>query len=205
MRTKSLITLSLLAMAATACGGTKNRGLESVHQPIVTRTNYVYDVSASAGGEETARLADWMAALKVGYGDRIAVDDGGNSAAREEVAGLAARYGLLIDPVAPVTPGQIAPGMVRVVISRSKAEVPGCPDWSRQAQPEFGMHAMSNFGCANNANLAAMVANPEDLIEGRGAASAIDADVSNKAIRTFRTAPTTGTQGLKNQGTRSGQ
>jgi pilus assembly protein CpaD len=204
MRTKSLITLSLMAMAVAACGGTKNRGLESVHQPVVTKTNYVYDVSANAGGEETARLADWMAALKVGYGDRIAVDDGGNSQAREEVAGLAARYGLLIDQVAPITQGQIAPGMVRVVISRSKAEVPGCPDWSRQSQPEFGMHAMSNFGCAANSNLAAMVANPEDLVQGRDTGSAIDGDVSNKAIRTYRTAPPSGVQGLKKE-TRSGQ
>ena len=38
--------ISILALAAPAlllggCGGTMNRGLESVHQPIVSRTDYV--------------------------------------------------------------------------------------------------------------------------------------------------------------------
>ncbi len=41
-------TIPLIALVAlAACGGTKNRGLESVHQPVVHRTDYVYDVPAS--------------------------------------------------------------------------------------------------------------------------------------------------------------
>ena len=54
-----------------------------------------------------------------------------------------------------------------MVVSRTRAEVPDCPNWSVPSQPNYNNRTMSNFGCAVNSNLAAMVANPEDLIHGR--------------------------------------
>ena len=163
-----------IALAVSACGGTANRGLEFVHQPVIARTDYVFDVNASGGGisgEEAGRLSGWFQSLRLGYGDRVSVDSSnayGDQGARDAVASLAARYGLLLDRSAPVTAGQIAPGNVRVIVSRVTASVPGCPDWSRSSQPEFGGNSMSNYGCATNSNhIAAMVANPEDLDSGQ--------------------------------------
>ncbi len=203
MRNIRLLPLLALGLSLAACGGTKNRGLESVHQPVVTRTDYVYDVPAGLNGEDERRLSGWLESLRVGYGDRISVDDpSGNPASRNGVAAVAARYGLLVDEAAPVTEGEVAPGTFRVIVSRSKAEVPGCPDWSRASQPEFGANTMSNYGCATNANLAAMVANPEDLIIGRGS-SVADAQTAGKAIKSYRTLPPTGAQGLSKENTRS--
>jgi pilus biogenesis lipoprotein CpaD len=50
----------------------------------------------------------------------------------------------------------------------------GCPDWS-QSTVNYGNAMHSNYGCATARNLAAQVADPEDLIHGHGAPSP-DAD-----------------------------
>src|SRR5690606_41740108 len=77
------------------------------------------------------RLAAWFETLYLGYGDRIALDSPiANGAVNEDVAALAGRHGLLHTEGAPHTPGQLQPGTVRVVVTRSLAHVPGCPDWS---------------------------------------------------------------------------
>ena len=204
MRSLHLLPLIALSLSLSACG-TKNRGLESVHQPVVSRTDYVYDVPAYLSAQDQTRLAQWFESINIGYGDRIAIDGAeGDSATRSSVAAVAARYGLLLNDVAPVTEGQIAPGSARVVVSRAKAEVPGCPDWSRTSQPNFNQHSMSNFGCATNSNLAAMVANPEDLVNGRAGNGPSDAQTGSKAIKSYRTTPPSAAQGLKSESTRSG-
>jgi pilus assembly protein CpaD len=80
------------------------------------------------------------------------------------VAAAASRFGLIVQDTAPVTQGEITPGSFRVVVSRTKADVPGCPDWSRSSVGNYTGDAPSNFGCATNASLAATIANPSDLI-----------------------------------------
>jgi pilus assembly protein CpaD len=184
------------ALLLGACGGTANRGLESVHQPVVSRADYAFDVGSGPDGlapGEAQRLGAWMGSLKVGYGDRIAIDDPSRDAAtRADVAATAARFGLLISDEAPVTSAPIANGTARVVVSRARAYVPGCPDHSRMYQPDFEGHTGSNQGCAVNSNLAAMVANPTDLVRGEGTRSLYDPAVAAKAIDRFRKAEPTG-------------
>lgn len=180
-----------------ACSGTQNRGLESVHQPVVSRTDYVFDVNTAGRGlapGEAQRLAGWMASLHLGYGDHVTVDDPNASGGgvRDDVAAQLARYGLLLSDDTPVTGAAIAPGMARVVVSRTKATVPGCPDFSRVGQPEFESNTSSNQGCAINANLAAMVANPVDLVRGQPGADTIDPASATKAIDLYRKAAPTG-------------
>jgi pilus assembly protein CpaD len=204
-RALKLAPIFALSMVA-ACGGTQNRGLESVHQPVVHRTDYVYDVPATGlAATDKDRLDGWFQTLHVGYGDKIAID-GADAGSRRDVQQIAARYGLLLDSTAPVTTGEIAPGQVRVVVSRAVAEVPGCPDWSRTSQPEFNANSMSNYGCATNSNLAAMVANPEDLVRGRTDGSVSDATMGGRAINALRKATPTGQGGapLKTESTRNG-
>jgi len=110
---------------------------------------------------------------------------------------------LLIDAAAPVTSGEIAPGKVRVVVSRTSANVPSCPDWSDKAGNDLNSNTMSNYGCAINSNLAAMVANPEDLVYGQRATGANDASTASKAIKTYRDRPSTGAGTLKQESSRS--
>lgn len=204
------LVIALLPVAALAgCQGTRNRGLESVHQPVVDQTDYAFDVAVTPNGlapGEAERLDGWLSSLRLGYGDRVAIDAASADAvaARDTVRREVGRYGVLLSDVAPVTPAPVTPGTLRVVVSRMRAFVPGCPDHSKIPTTDFESNTNSNFGCAINSNLAAMVARPEDLIHGRSDGDVVDSAVASKAIQTFRKAPNTGAQELKSQSTTSG-
>ena len=201
LKFRSALALSL-GLALSACGGMpSNASLESVHQPIVSRTNYTLDLTSGPGGlsiPEQRRLAGWFEAMDLRYGDRITIDDPLLSGAtRSSVEAVAARHGILVGGEAPVTPGQVMAGSVRVVITRSTATVPGCPDWSAQSDANLRNGTSSNYGCASNSNLAAMVADPEHLIEGARGTGATVVASGTKAIDTLREAKPTGANGLK--------
>lgn len=190
------------ALALPGCMGTSNRGMESVHQPVVRRTDYALDLRTDGGGlapGEPGRLAGWFDAMRLGYGDRVAVDGGDASAdaARAEVGGVVAGYGLLVLDAPPVSGAPVAPATVRVVVSRMSASVPRCPDWSRNSSFDFSGNTSSNFGCATNTNLAAMVASPGDLVRGKTDDGGSDPALSYKAIDSYRKAPSTGANGIK--------
>ena len=193
-----LILASLVpALLLGGCMGTENRGLESVHQPIVRRSDYAIDLGVSGGAlarGEQQRLAAWMTTMRLGYGDRIAIDDPAAEApqARADVAAVVAQYGLLLSVDAPATPAPLTPGSIRVVVSRMRADVPHCPDWSRDSTNDLTANTSSNYGCAINRNLAAMVANPADLVRGAPGTGTVDAAVSYKAIDTYRKKAPTG-------------
>lgn len=185
------------AFAVAGCSGTANRGVESVHQPVVTRAAYAFDVAAGPGGlapGERARLAGWLETMRLRYGDEIGID-GGDGAVQADVAAEAARVGLLLADSVPPTTGAIVPGTVRVVVSRMTASVPGCPDTSRTYQPNFDARTSSDFGCATNSNLAAMVARPGDLVLGQSASATTDTMVNSKAVDALRRAAPTGSGG----------
>ncbi len=190
-----------LGLALSACGGMPtNRGLESIRQPVVERTNFTLDVQAGAGGlsiQEQQRLAAWFETLDLRYGDRISIDDPMMSqATREAVSKLAGRHGVLVEESAPVTAGYVEPGAARVVVTRSTASVPGCPDWSDTSDANFNNATRANYGCATNSNLAAMVANPEDLITGQKGTGETVVTTSSKAIASYRKQAPTGEGGL---------
>jgi pilus biogenesis lipoprotein CpaD len=56
---------------------------------------------------------------------------------------------------------------VEVVLERYVVTLPACPDWSRESGTDFANLPHSNFGCASQANLGLMVAEPRDLVRGR--------------------------------------
>lgn len=207
MRRALSAALLATAFALGACGPV-NRGVESANQPVVSRTDYVFDVGSDAltQGDGQGRLDAWFGALDLAYGDKVALDDPtpyDHRAVREAVAAVLARHGMLLSDATPVTAGQIDAGKVRVVVSRASAHVPGCPNWDRPSQPEFAASGMSNYGCGVNANLAAMVANPRDLVQGEASAET-DARSTVRGIKTYRELDPTGKQGLKIESTKTG-
>ena len=190
-----------LALALGACGGiAENRTLYSQKQPVVERTNYTLDLQTGGDGLspiEQQRLAEWFETIDLRYGDRVAIDDPAmGPATRDAIASLVGRHGLLLAEGAPTTEGFIAPGSARVVVTRSSASVPGCPDWSAKSDINYANGLYPNYGCAINSNLAAMVANPEDLIKGQEGTGETVVATSTKAIDSYRSAPPTGEQGL---------
>ena len=194
------IALSL-GLGLAACGDTpNNRSLYSTKQPVVERHNYTIDVAAGAGGlpvPEQQRLAEWFETMNLRYGDRVAIESAiPSDAAREDIAALAGRYGLLLSEGAPVTDGFVEPGKVRVVVTRSRAHVPGCPDWSEKFASNIENTTSDGYGCAINGNLAAMVADPQHLLHGAEGSGETVVMSSTKAIETYRAAEPTGKDGL---------
>ena len=162
-------------LTLSGCGNmASNRGLDSVHQAVVSRSNYTLDLNAAGGSlpaQEQRRLAEWFQAMELGYGDRVSIDD---------------------------------PAGRNVVVTRSTAEVPGCPDWKTKLEMNYRNATSSNFGCAFNANVAAMVANKEDLVRGEPGALTTSTQRSDTAIKQYRETPPTGAQGLKQGATQQG-
>lgn len=198
----SAIALSL-GFALAGCGGMPtNTSLYSVKQPVVERANYTLDVNTNQSGlsiSEQQRVYGWFETMDLRYGDRVTIEDpSSNPAVTQAVNDLAGRYGLIVTGVAPTTAGVLQPGQARVVITRSSASVPGCPDWSAKSDMNYGNATSPGYGCAINSNLAAMVANPEDLLEGQSGTGETVVSTGTRAIQSYRDASPTGADGLQN-------
>lgn len=192
MRIVSMALITALGLSVTACGSnTANRSVYSERQPVVSKSNFVLDLSAGNGGLSTAeqnRLSGWFDALELGYGDRVSIDDpsySNSAVAKAAVENIVASYGLLISETAPVTEGNIPSGQMRVVVTRTTASVPGCPDFSHRSHTDFQARTSANYGCGTNSTLSAMIANPEDLVRGQNA-DGEDQSQASKAIRAYR-------------------
>tara|TARA_R110001606_G_scaffold109151_6_gene234691 strand:+ start:6774 stop:7373 length:600 start_codon:yes stop_codon:yes gene_type:complete len=192
MRIVSMALITALGLSVTACGSTTaNRSVYSERQPVVSKANFVLDLSAGNGGlsaSEQNRLSGWLDALELGYGDRVSIDDPSYSAsslAKTAVENIVAGYGLLVSETAPVTEGNVPVGLIRVVVTRTDASVPGCPDYSYRSHTDFQARTSENYGCGTNSTLAAMIADPEDLVRGQNADGEDQAQAS-KAIRAYR-------------------
>lgn len=198
---KNIATWTVLALASSlagcAGGATSNTSLDSVHQPVVRNSIYQFDVAASNGElapSEQGRLQGWLDTMGVRYGDRIAIEDPsvyGASAARATVRSMIGRRGLLLSNDVPVTTGAVPEGHLRVIVTRASASVPGCPNWDSKFAANIVNATSSNYGCASNSNLAAMVADPNDLIRG-ARNDRTDPSAATRAIRTYREKPQSG-------------
>lgn len=202
---KTFVALAAIGVAAAGCARPEvvakhNPTLYSVHQPVVQRSDYMLDLTTGPDGlsaVEQARLDGWFGALRLGYGDRISIDgaDYGAADVREDVARVAASYGMLVSDGAPVTTGAVPPGSARVIVSRATASVPGCPDWAYAELTGAPISTDSNYGCATNQNLAAMIADPNDLISGRTGDGSSDAAAAVKSIKAYRDRAGSGASG----------
>jgi pilus assembly protein CpaD len=208
IRLTTFAAVAALAVGASACAPTtseltaaSNPSLSSVHQPVVERTDFVLDLSTSGDAvpeAELDRLDAWFHSIDLGYGDRISLDEPRgypSPGARADIARVAAEYGLLLSDGAPVLSGFVQPGTIRVIASRATASVPNCPVWAETGITPT-VNTSTNYGCAINSNIAAMVADPQDLVHGRDATTVGSATTAGRAIRTYREREPTGRQGL---------
>ena len=208
MRSKFVLLALSSALAGCATADQPDRGLASVNVPVVTTADYVFDAAAPGGAlapGEADRLRGWFQGLGLSYGDTVYVDGGYAPAARVQVASIAGRFGMLVTAGAPATVGMVQPGAVRVVVARRRAEVPNCPNWSRLSSPDYANRSMSNYGCSVNSNLAAMIANPEDLLHGREGTGVTDTLTASRAVELYRTTPPSGSKGLQDVAPKGGK
>lgn len=210
---KKIATFTLLALilplaACNSPAGYANRSLESIHQPVVSSSTHHLDLAAYGGdisSSEAGRLQGWLEALGVRYGDQVTVQDGsayGSPTALATIRRLLAKQGAVLSGVSEDAAATVGQGNLRLTITRSSAQVPGCPDWSTRYQADPYNSTSANYGCATNSNLAAMVADPNDLI--RGAKTGDDnAQHGVKAVKTYREKALTGAKELKENATSS--
>lgn len=213
-------TLAALLAAGTVLAGCQsspngpitaanNPSLYSVHQPVVERTDFVLDLDASGDAlspSEQARLLGWFRSIELRYGDQLFVEEARDyptPGARAAIAGLVGESGLFLRRGAPVAAGSVAPGTIRIIASRSTASVPSCPDWSA-TDALSNSNTSSNFGCGVNSNIAAMVANPNDLVFGQQPGVNGTGAAASRAVRVYRERQPTGSQPLTSPSTRSG-
>ena len=198
------LALGLVLAGTPATAGRKiERGVEPVHQPVVDRTDFVFDLandgSGTLGADDARRLDTWFRALNLRYGDHVTLAGAGTGsrAVQDGVAAIVARFGLLVEGEAPVTAGEAPAGGLRIVVSRSIAGVPGCPSWRDRAEANFHGGLSDNYGCATALNLAAMVADPRDLVEGREPGVDDMNVVNGKAIKAYQDKAPTGAGALR--------
>lgn len=200
LRTAAALTFGIALAAGSPAPAKKlkpvNRGLEPVNQPVVERTDFVFDTVPDGynglSRDEKLRIRDWFDAIRLGYGDRVYIlgdATGGRGAISGGIADLVESYGLLVTERAPATLAAAPSGAVRITVSRFTATVPGCPDWRNHLDTDFQGGLSYDYGCATNGNLAAMIANPEDLIHGRTPTADHQNTVRDRAIKAYRAGP----------------
>ena len=185
-RSKTLIATAALLLAA--CGAQGTRDLGDTHDPIIAdrmlRQQEIPVVRET--GEPTSdgleALDGFLARMGAGYGDRIAIAGGTAQARRAVVRHLRLRGFFRSRDM-----GRGAAGTLRVELSRIVLTPPACGDWSDTAEPDHANLPPRNFGCANQSNLARMLADPHDLFSPDSGPYAGDGQRQAAAIGALRT------------------
>jgi pilus assembly protein CpaD len=148
--------------------------------PVMPKENKVelvtldHDVHFAKGTKtvavnEATGLADFLRDSAIGDGDTATVDNprGASSLATARraavVAELKRNHVNAVQASAAAAPSD----SVRIHVSHAVVIAPRCPDWSKPEADNPANSPSSNYGCATEANLAQMVANPADLVRGR--------------------------------------
>jgi pilus assembly protein CpaD len=137
----------------------------------VQLASFDHDIHFARGAKsltsaQAAELRYFLRSNGIGEGDSVVVEGSGVSAltgARQ--AGVMGELKQLRVDAAAGTDAKLAADSVRVHADHAVAVAPPCPDWSKPEADEPNNRTSSNYGCATEAILAAMIANPADLVK----------------------------------------
>ncbi len=177
MKTLLAFTASIAVLGTlTACQTPASASAEvsSEHVPVVSQQYLTHDMAFGPRGDLSAaelnELDQWFESIDVRYGDRVSVDQTGageNPLRKAAISRVLGTRGLMLASESPATAPAITAGTVRVVVVRATASVPECPDVDNAPNPDPTVSKTSNYGCATSSNLAAMIADPNDLLSGK--------------------------------------
>ena len=192
-----ILAVACLAAALAGCASAPEQHLdqertsEAPNAIEVSVTHRTLAVHFEPG--ETAPRPKDIAALNVllatgdiAPGDEVRIERAASVIADARARALAsalARQGLRPTMVAP---GGAPEGEIHLVVEHAAATVPRCPNWTKPPGNDFNNTLHSDFGCATALDLAAMVADPRDLIEGRPLAPVVG-DVAIWPMHRYRT------------------
>ncbi|WP_224406665.1 CpaD family pilus assembly protein [Afifella sp. IM 167] len=180
-----------LALAASLLAGCQSRNINAAdlerhdyrlrHPIMVSEEPETLDIPIGMrGGHLSAELKDAIYDYALGYRDdgigavTVQVPSGsGNDIAaaaasraiRAAVIEAGVEPGLVRVAAYPSMPERVAP--VRLSYLKVKAVTPDCGAWPKDVTATMDNRNYYNFGCASQQNLAAMVANPADLVRPR--------------------------------------
>jgi len=181
-RTKLTIALAFGA-AATACAtapaprapdGRPVPTTADLHRIKVAQIGESLDVPIADGvlNDRTLRaIADFASQYRlIGHGPlTVASPEGSNPQFAAAVRASLAQNGVLLEAIANSTyRPDSAEAPIRLGFSRFTAEAPTCPAlYTENIADAHTNAALRSFGCATQANLAAMIADPADLVGPR--------------------------------------
>ena len=209
-------TASMLAVSLTGCLGYNHNeerydvatDVEERYPIQVTQGMARLDIDAAGrngrlSGDDEVRVAEFVREYRAqGSGPFVVarpVGGGRDVAAAGKVArlqGVLHRAGLPGNAVNyrvyKPRPGEKRANVI-LTYSRYQATSPECGYWSRNIANTYDNKQSGNFGCATQRNLAAMVANPRDLVVPRTMDPA-DAARRDVVIDAYRKGDTTGSE-----------
>ena len=202
------LTLGLLAAFAAAMTGCATPAAEPPAPARISESPAAIDVtvarrvltmhflaeSLTPSSGQVEAFNGLLGAGDVGRGDRVVIERGAGLLADTRarlLAGALTREGL--NPVVTAA-ADVADSELRLVVEHAEAAVRGCPDWSRPPGDHADNALPRDFGCASAVDLAAMVADPRDLVEGRPLAPVVG-DAATLAIHRYRTGAPETTEG----------
>jgi pilus assembly protein CpaD len=151
-----------------------------------------HDVDFARGAKmvtasEVAGLSNFLRDNAVGDGDSVTVAGSSTASALTAARRAAVVAELNMLHVHAVRAAATVPvsNAVRVHVDHVVVTAPQCPDWSKPEADNPDNSSSSNFGCATEANLAAMVANPADLARGRPNGPA-DGDALARGVELYK-------------------
>lgn len=116
---------------------------------------------------EYDRFDAFIRSINLGYADEVVLR-GSASHRRSALAAHIKRLGLPAQIESePGSKDELASNTVNVTVNRHVVTPPSCPNWSNFDGNENRNTPGSNYGCAVDASLGYMVANPRDLVHGR--------------------------------------
>ncbi len=210
------IGATCLTLTAGCAGNmTQYTGIEQQNRNEVELVRIPFNIQfpqnqVELDGREIVKLNNFLNTADVTYGDEFSMDfpldRNGNLSELDKqrlvyISNLLKESGLYMSEA--ITPYGMEPtaGTGRLLISKYVVSTPDCGDWSQKSYPNYENAPLNNLGCANQANLGLMVANPRDLIIGAEGAPA-SAERSAGAVERYRsrtvvveTASTTGNTG----------
>lgn len=144
------------------------------------------DGQTSLSPAETSKLHAFLDAINPQSDYVVMVEQPTRKAGRVEMQrgkSVAAAVKKLGYQVADYPVTDVQPGSIRVAVDHLSALGPKCPDWKIHPYAEYGAQQMPNTGCSDRTNLAAMIVNPADLVDGQVPATASGHQVTYGEIR----------------------
>ena len=108
-----------------------------------------------------------------------------DTARQEHVRRLIKSFGYTT-PIALETSYEQESGTIGVKLDYLAVIAPDCPDWKMSPVTTYSNTTHTNFGCAATVNLGLMVADPHDLVYGKGEATS-RTERAAKALTDYRT------------------